>query len=109
MPVLAVRIDPAKIGTRNFRLNLVLTDSNETLLLTISNSTLTQLVAKQAHDADATVTMSRQTLVALIVKETSVAKAIEHKAISVEGEGGLLEKLFDSLDDFELMFNILTP
>ncbi|MDF3074984.1 MAG: hypothetical protein K0S54_2651 [Alphaproteobacteria bacterium] len=106
---LAVRIDPAKIGTRNFRLNLVLTDSNETLLLTISNSTLTQLVAKQAHDADATVTMSRQTLVALIVKETSVAKAIEHKAISVEGEGGLLEKLFDSLDDFELMFNILTP
>jgi alkyl sulfatase BDS1-like metallo-beta-lactamase superfamily hydrolase len=106
---LAVRIDPAKIGTRNFRLNLVLTDSNEKLLLTISNSTLTQLVAKQARDADATVTMTRQTLVALIVKETSVARAIEDKAIDVEGERELLEKLFDSLDDFELMFNILTP
>jgi alkyl sulfatase BDS1-like metallo-beta-lactamase superfamily hydrolase len=106
---LAVRIDPQKIGTRNFKLNLVLTDSTEKLLLTISNSTLTQLMGKQARDADATITMTRQTLVALIVKETSVARAIADKTVGVEGESGLLEKLFDALDDFELMFNILTP
>lgn len=105
----AVRIDPARIGTENFRLNLALTDSGEKLLLTVSNSTLTQLMGKRIATADASVSMTRHTLVALIVKDTSVAKAIEAGDIKVEGRTGLLEKLFDSLDDFELMFRILTP
>lgn len=105
----AVRIDPAKIGTRNFHLNLTLTDSNEKLLLTLSNCTLTQLVGKHSPKADATVTLTRAALVSLIVREMTAAKAVESGDIRIDGEKGLLEKLFDSLDDFELMFDILTP
>ncbi len=106
---IAVRLDPERIGPRDFRLNLTLTDTGEKVLLTVSNATLTQLVGKHAADAAATVGLTRQTLVALIVRQTSVAKAVADGAIAVQGESGLLEKLFEALDDFELMFNILTP
>jgi len=53
------------------------------------------------------VTLSRDTLVALIVRQTTVAKAAGEGAIA--GDATLLAKLFDALDDFELMFDILTP
>jgi len=103
----AVRLDPKRIGDGRFALNLDISDTGEKLLLNVSNCTLNHLANTHDSRADASVSLSRDTLVALIVRQTTVAKAAGEGAIT--GDTGLLVKLFDALDDFELMFDILTP
>ncbi len=103
----AVRIDPQKIGNEAFAINLTLSDSGEKLLLNVSNCTLNHLANTHSPTAGSSITLSCETLVALIVRQTSVVQASGEGNIS--GDATLLAKLFDSLDDFELMFEILRP
>lgn len=106
---IAVRLNPAKVQGRSFVLNWTLTDSGETLALTLKHSTLTQVMGKTGADADAAVSTTRDTLVALIVRKQSVAQAIEAEALRVERDAGLVVALFEMLDDFSMQFDVVAP
>jgi alkyl sulfatase BDS1-like metallo-beta-lactamase superfamily hydrolase len=105
---MAVRLDPAKVGDRRFVINWQFTDSGEQAVLTLQNSTLTHMMAKRAPDAQASVTMTRAVLVALNLRRMTAALAIEAGDATIEGDGEILAALFDMMDDFEMMFHIVT-
>ncbi|MFQ5974396.1 MAG: alkyl/aryl-sulfatase [Alphaproteobacteria bacterium] len=106
---LAVRLNPERVDGRRFRVNWRITDSAETLTLNLENSALTQIMGTLAPEADATVTTTRATVVALCLRRTTVAKAIAGGDLTIDGDDAVVATLFDLLDDFTLQFDIVTP
>ena len=106
---IAVRLNPERVAGRQFVLNWHLEDSGERLVQKLSNSTLTQLAGKTAADATAGVTTTRETLVALIVRRTTVAEAVQAGRLQIDGDAACVSALFDMLDDFAMQFDVVTP
>jgi len=67
------------------------------------------LTASQEPDAEATISLTRQGLVALALLGRSPALLIENGVISVAGNTGSLEEMMSSFDSFGFWFNIVTP
>ncbi|MNG41934.1 hypothetical protein D3C84_1314700 [compost metagenome] len=63
----------------------------------------------QSKDADATITLTRDTLNNLMLKQTTLKDAKGSGAIKVEGNEGKLEELMSYMDNFDFWFNIVTP
>ncbi|MNE69226.1 hypothetical protein D3C80_1649380 [compost metagenome] len=63
----------------------------------------------QAKDADAKVTLTRDTLNKIVLKETSLKDALAAGDIKVEGAQDKLDELVSYLDNFDFWFNIVTP
>ena len=90
-------------------MNWRLTDTGETLALNLENATLTHVMGKQDPVAAASVTTTRAALEELVLKRTSPAAAMDAGILAVEGDPQIPPKLFAMLDDFEMMFDIVTP
>jgi alkyl sulfatase BDS1-like metallo-beta-lactamase superfamily hydrolase len=106
---LAVRLNPARATGHRFAINWRFTDTGESLALNLENATLTHVMGKQVPSAAAAVSTTRATLDALALKRTTPAEAIQSGAFAVTGDVQVLAALFGMLDDFEMMFDILTP
>lgn len=106
---IAVRLNPDRVNGRSFVLNWILSDTGEKLALTLKHSTLTQVMDKASPDVDATVSTTRDALVALIVRKQSVAQTIEAGALRIDGDAGLVAALFEMLDDFSMQFEVVAP
>ena len=94
---------------RHFVINWTFSDSGEHLALTLRHSALTHVMGKQAADADLSVAATRDALVKLIIGRATVQAAIDAGELQVEGDPAPLMALFDMLDSFDFMFEILTP
>ncbi len=64
---------------------------------------------RQAENADATITLSRETLDQIVLKETTMQDAIDSGAVEIAGSQAKLEEMLSHLDSFEFWFNIVTP
>ncbi|MEQ9642230.1 MAG: alkyl sulfatase dimerization domain-containing protein [Alphaproteobacteria bacterium] len=106
---IAVRVDMNRVQGRSFVINWSFSDSGERLALSLRHSALTHVMGKQAADADLAVTATRDALVALILGRATVEQAIDDRSLQVTGDPAPLAALFDMLDDFDFMFEILTP
>jgi alkyl sulfatase BDS1-like metallo-beta-lactamase superfamily hydrolase len=106
---IAVRLDPEKALGKRWRIAWRLTDRDETVCLTLANETLTHIMGKDAPDADATVTTTREVLVGLIVGKVAIGDAVESGALAVGGDESLPAALFGMLDTFGMQFDIVTP
>ncbi|MDT4864157.1 putative alkyl/aryl-sulfatase YjcS [compost metagenome] len=73
------------------------------------NGVLNHTEGMQAKDADATVTLTRDTLNKIVLQETTLKDAIGKGDIKVTGSEGKLEELVSYLDNFDFWFNIVTP
>jgi alkyl sulfatase BDS1-like metallo-beta-lactamase superfamily hydrolase len=106
---MAVRLNAEEAAGRQFRINWHLCDSGEHLVMNLQNSTMTHVLDQAADDAQATVRLSRQVLVALNLRRTDVAAALVAGDLEIEGEVAVVEDLFEMLDDFSLMFDVVAP
>ena len=106
---IAVRLNPERVAGRQFVINWHLEDSGERLAQKLSNSTLTQLMDKVEPGAAAAVSTTRATLVALIVRRTTVVEAIGAGRLTIAGDAGCVNALFGMLDDFSMQFEVVTP
>jgi alkyl sulfatase BDS1-like metallo-beta-lactamase superfamily hydrolase len=109
---LAVRLDAAKAEGRRLVLNWNFTDPDEQYVLNLEHSALTYLPCPpgvQPADADATVSLSRDTLSAVMLGETAMRDAVTSGDIVVEGNPLKIAELFGLLDTFDEPFNIVTP
>ena len=106
---LAVRLDPARAEGHRFTINWHFRDSGERLALTLSRSALSHVMGKTVEGAGTAVATTRDVLVGLCLKQVTVAQAVEAGGLSVEGDAAPLTALFAMLDDFALMFDILSP
>ncbi|MET3494130.1 alkyl/aryl-sulfatase [Variovorax boronicumulans] len=105
---LGVRLDAAKAEGQTMAINWNFTDSNQQFVLTLENSALTH-IAGQQPGADATVTLSRATLDAVTLKETSFPAAVLAGKVKIEGNRAKLGELMSMLDTFEPMFPVVEP
>ena len=106
---MAVRLNGPQAAERQLVLNFDFQDTNEAYLVSASNGVLHHKLGSYSPDADATVRLTRDGLIAMMLLGEPVAVLVENGVIEIEGDAGALEKLISLLDNFEFWFNIVTP
>ncbi len=104
---LAVRLNGPKAAGKKIALNIDFTDLKKRYGLTVENAVLNHGVPLAS--ADATLTMSKATLDAIQLKETTLEKAIMDGSLKVEGRREAFAEFMGLLDTFPFWFNIVTP
>ena len=84
-------------------------DLDRTYVLNLEHSALTFLADRRRDDADATVTLPRAILDRLVLRQVTVADAVQQGLVTIEGDEAKVVELFGLLDDFSLMFPIVEP
>jgi alkyl sulfatase BDS1-like metallo-beta-lactamase superfamily hydrolase len=105
---MAARLDPAKAAGRDHVSNWRITDRGEDLALILSRSTLSHLMGRKDGDAVATVSLDHTVLANLLVGGADIAAAIDDGLVSIDGDAGTVRGMFEMLDTFPLMFDVVT-
>jgi len=106
---LAVRLNgPMAEGFRTTQ-NWVFTDTGEKFCVIVSNSAMSTSPRRLAPSPDATVTLKRADLDAIIGEKSTLEELIASGAIAISGEADKVLALFSRLDTFERMFEIVEP
>jgi len=111
---LAVRLNGEKAEGERFVLNWIFPDGDDPArgrryVLTLQNCALTYLAERQSEQPDATVTLGRPVLDRLVLRELTIAEAIEQGLVIIAGDRAPVARLFALLDDFALMFDVIEP
>jgi alkyl sulfatase BDS1-like metallo-beta-lactamase superfamily hydrolase len=105
----AVRLNGAKVADLHWKINWHLTDSDECRVVNLQNCTLTHSSGQGAAVVVASVRASREMIVALNVRRTNFSEAVVAGNRAIDGEQGVVEKLFAMLDHFTTMFDVVAP
>ncbi|MBE9004676.1 MBL fold metallo-hydrolase [Fortiea sp. LEGE XX443] len=106
---LAMRLNGPKADGKRIVLNFNFTDVREQYVLEMVNGVLNHTPGRQAKDADATLTLSRETLNRVVLKETTLKDVIAAGDVKVSGTKAKLDEMLSYLDSFDLWFNIVIP
>ncbi len=106
---LAIRLDGPRATDKRIVLNWRLTDTGERYTLTLANGVLTYVAGKQADNADATITLPRAAINAIITGQTKLEDQGRAGHIAVTGAPARLQELFGLLDQPVASFDIVTP
>lgn len=90
-------------------LNWRFSDTREAVASTVDHAALTYVEGKTATNADATLTLSRATFNAIVLRQRTVADAQSRGELTMAGEGERLQELMSLFDDFDPAFNIVEP
>src|SRR3546814_6958274 len=103
---LGVRRNGPKAAETEAVINVDLGTEGGKYLLELGNGVLNHTAGVQVADADASITLTRDTLNRIILQEVTLADAISAGDIELDGEPSTLEALVASLDTFEFWFSI---
>ena len=106
---LAMRLKGPEVEDKHITLNLDFPDLKQQYLLEMENGVLNHTEGLQAKDADATITLTRDTLNKLMLKQTTLKDAEASGDVKIKGDQGKLEELMSYMDTFDFWFNIVTP
>lgn len=106
---LAVRLDGLKAQRLKSCIVWRFTDLDETYTLNLQHGVLSWSSVAPASRPALTVTMTRQTLNAILCGETGFQDAVKAGQIRLEGEAGVFRALLESLDQFDGNFNVVEP
>lgn len=106
---IGMRLNGPKAAGKKAILNFNFTDTREQYKVEMENGVLNHTPNRRASNADATITLTRETLNSIILQETTLASAISAGDVSIEGSQAKLEEVVSYLDTFEFWFNIVTP
>ena len=104
---LAVRLDGPKAAGKKLGLNMNFTDLGEAYGLSVENGVLNH--GKPLANPDSTLTLSKQTLDAIQLKQTTMQDAMARGDVKVEGRPGAFGELMGMLVTYPGWFNIVTP
>jgi alkyl sulfatase BDS1-like metallo-beta-lactamase superfamily hydrolase len=104
-----MRLNGPKADGKTITLNFDFTDTNEQYVLGLENSAIHHSRNKQADNADATITLTRETLNNVLLGQGTLDDKIKLGDIEVEGDQAKLGELVSMLDTFDFWFNIVTP
>ena len=107
--LLGVRLNPDKAEGKHFVINWNFTDSQQRLALTLEDSALTYVSGKQAAGADATISLARSTLDAVMLQKTTFADAARAGLAKIDGNAATLDAFAAMLDTFKVMFEVVEP
>ncbi len=106
---LGMKLNGPKADGKTIVLNWNLTDTKEKYSTEMVNGVLNHTPDNQASGADATITMTRETLNSIVLGQTTTDKVIESGAAKIDGSEAKLKEMLSYLDTFEFWFNIVTP
>jgi alkyl sulfatase BDS1-like metallo-beta-lactamase superfamily hydrolase len=106
---MGVRLNGPKAEGRTISIGFVLTDTEKKYLLSLENGVLNHSSDLRGLTPDVTLTLTREALNGVLTKESSIQDALSSGAAKIEGDAGKLAELFGLMDDFDLLFNIITP
>jgi alkyl sulfatase BDS1-like metallo-beta-lactamase superfamily hydrolase len=105
----AVRLNPEKAAGKTLKINLVLSDFNETHLISVKNSVLIHEAGVRDDKADATVTMKRADMLETLLAGVPVALKTTTGAIKSTGNSGAYAELVGMIDPVNSNFPVVTP
>ena len=106
---LGVRLNGDRAEGRRLVINWIFSDLDRRYVLNLEHCSLTYLADRESDGADATVTLDRAVLNRLVLRELTFASALEGGLVTVAGDPAKVIELFDLLDDFTLMFDVVEP
>jgi alkyl sulfatase BDS1-like metallo-beta-lactamase superfamily hydrolase len=106
---LAMRLNGPKADGKEIVLNFDITDTKEKYMIEMVHGVLNHTPDYQADDAAATITLTRDALNQIVLKQTTLDKAIEAGDVKIDGSKAKLNEMLSYLDSFEFWFNIVTP
>lgn len=106
---LGVRLNSEKAGDTKLTLNFDFGEEDGKYLLQLENGVLNNTKGTQADNADATITLTRDSLNGIALGETTLEKSVADGSVKVTGDNAKLGQLVSMLDNFEFWFNIVTP
>ncbi|MEZ2744257.1 alkyl/aryl-sulfatase [Halopseudomonas bauzanensis] len=107
--VLGVRLNGPRAEGKRMVLNWQFTDTQEQFRLNLQNATLTWLPERRAPEADASITMTRATLNAILTQQNSFPAAIKSGDIRIEGNPQVFLELLSLMDSFTPDFALIEP
>jgi alkyl sulfatase BDS1-like metallo-beta-lactamase superfamily hydrolase len=109
MDVLAVRMDSDKAQGHDMTLNWNFTDLGQSFALTLRNGVLTYREHASHATADVTVTMSKDVLDRISLRQLDFPTALKQGDIKLEGDAQRFKAMLGMLTSFQPTFNIVTP
>ncbi|RJT24141.1 MULTISPECIES: alkyl/aryl-sulfatase [Buttiauxella] len=106
---LGVHINGEKAASAKAVFNIDLGSDGGKYKLELENGVLNHTAGAEAKDADATITLNRETLNKIILKEETLKQAEDKGEVKVTGNGAKLDEMLGYMDKFEFWFNIVTP
>ncbi|SDA58654.1 Alkyl sulfatase BDS1, metallo-beta-lactamase superfamily [Pseudomonas sp. NFPP33] len=106
---LAVRIDAMKAADEDLSINWRFTDLDENYALTLRNGVLTHRKQSRHAQADIDLSMSKELLDRIALKETGFLKEATIGGIEIASGRLKLLKLLGGLDEANPQFNLVTP
>lgn len=106
---LAVHINGEKAGDAKSVFNIDLGSDGGKYKLELENGVLNHTANAEAKDADTTISLNRDTLNKIILKEVTLKQAQDSGDVKVTGDGAKLDQMLGYMDKFEFWFNIVTP
>lgn len=106
---LAVRLNHQKVDGINAGIQLNFTDSNETYALELSNAVLNNTKGRKLAAPNVSLSLTRPAFFKMLLAGVPLPKLIEAGEAKVEGDPKLLGAVFANLDNFNPLFDIVTP
>jgi alkyl sulfatase BDS1-like metallo-beta-lactamase superfamily hydrolase len=105
----AVRFNAERAAGKSFKINIVLSDLNETHLITVANGVMIHEAGIRDDKADATATMKRSDMLETMLAGVPLTVKMATGAIKVTGNSGLYGELVGLIDPTQQNFNVVTP
>ncbi|WOX06647.1 alkyl/aryl-sulfatase [Microbulbifer pacificus] len=106
---LSIRLNGPKAEGKTIKMNLDLPDTKDKYLLVVQYGVLQYHKDQQAKDADASLTMSRDTLNEIIGGKLKVEQGITKGAIKLQGDPQKFEEFVSLLDTFDPWYQVVMP
>lgn len=103
----AIRVDSHKADGIQFKINFVMPDVGEEMVVEMSNGTLTNISGYSASDADVTLTINRSELLPVMMKQVTLGDQIRAGNAQVTGNVRVLAQLGSTLVEFDPVFEIM--
>lgn len=104
----SVRLNREKAGNATAKLNFDI-GGKESYYVELGNGVVNHTVGKKAKDADASISLSKETLTDIMLKKVTLDDAIKSGSVKINGSEAKLKELLSYFDNFEFWFNIVTP
>ncbi|GAA6134252.1 alkyl sulfatase dimerization domain-containing protein [Oceaniserpentilla sp. 4NH20-0058] len=106
---MSVRLIDKKAEGVNTRIKITFSDLNESYLLTVNNSVFHHKAVEAHTPADATLTLTKDLFVKIIIGEAGIKDTLFSDDLSIDGSKLDLVSFFGMLDNPVGRFNIVTP
>jgi len=107
--LLAVRLNGPKAADKELAINFIFPDSNEKLIITVSNGVLNYINEKTDPTIETSITLSRARWNEFAAYNITLESLLDDDSVSIEGDKNPIMELFSLMDDFKIFFNIVEP